>query len=106
MDEPRDNQIRVSVPEDVVAGYYANVVGVWHTAHEFAIDFCVVQPFVESPEDGVTDARVVARVRVPPTIVFDLLRSINENLAEYEHRYGHIRRPGEPADIQGDETDD
>jgi Protein of unknown function (DUF3467) len=86
----------VVVPEDQVAGAYANFVGVWHTPHEFAIDFAVIQPFAGPP--GSMQARVVSRVRIPPTIVFDLLRTINENLAQYEEAFGEIKRPGTKAD--------
>ena len=37
--------------------------------------------------------QVVARVRVPPTVVFDYLRTINENLSTYEANFGSIQRP-------------
>ena len=31
--------------------------------------------------------------RVPPTVVFDFLRTINENLSTYESTFGSIQRP-------------
>jgi hypothetical protein len=89
---PDPHGVNVVVPDDQVAGHYANVVGVWHTPHEFAVDFCVIQPFVGG-EQGSMQARVVTRVRIPPTIVFDLLRAINDNLAKYEDTFGEIKRP-------------
>jgi hypothetical protein len=46
-------------------------------------------------------ARVVARVRIPPTIVFDLLRAVNENLAQYEEAFGEIKRPSDEAPDEG-----
>jgi len=82
-------QLNVVVPPDQAIGSYASLVGVWHTPHEFAIDFCVVQPFLP---DG-PGAQVVSRVRVPPTIVFELLKMLNQNLTEYEETYGEIQRP-------------
>jgi hypothetical protein len=99
MSTPEPAGFNVLVPDDKVAGAYANVVGVWHTPHEFAIDFAVVQPFAGGPE-GSMQALVTARVRVPPTIVFDLLRAINENLAEYETEFGEIKRPEDAGDDQ------
>lgn len=84
-------EIAIHVPEEEAMGHYANFVGVWHTPHEFAIDFCVVQPFLP---DG-PSAKVVSRVRIPPTIVFDLLRTLNQNLTEYERAFGEIQRPFE-----------
>ena len=33
------------------------------------------------------------RVRVPPTVLFDFLRTINDNLSTYESNFGSIQRP-------------
>jgi len=88
-DQPQN--LQVNVPPDQVAGHYANLVGVWHTPHEFAIDFCVIQPFAGAEPDTMS-AQVVARVRIPPTLVFDLLRAVNENLGQYETQFGEIKR--------------
>jgi hypothetical protein len=38
--------------------------------------------------------RVVARVKIPPTVVFSLIRAINENMTRYEQAFGEIQRPG------------
>jgi hypothetical protein len=89
MMESESQDIAINVPEDEAIGHYANFVGVWHTPHEFAIDFCVVQPFLLTGPS----AKVVSRVRIPPTIVFDLLRTLNQNLTEYERTFGEIKRP-------------
>jgi hypothetical protein len=81
------------------AGSYANALAIWHTSHEFTFDFLVSsappQP-AHSAQGEVIRAphRLVARVRVPPTAVFDIIRTINENLTMYEQRFGQIRRPG------------
>lgn len=67
--------------------------------HEFTFDF-----FVSSnpPAEGrnaegemVIRAphRLVARVRVPPTSVFDIIRTISQNLSLYEQKFGPIRTP-------------
>lgn len=32
----------VEVPPELVAGAYANVVGIWHTEHEFTLDLAVM----------------------------------------------------------------
>lgn len=93
--ESNGQEIAVNVPEEEAIGHYANFVGVWHTPHEFAIDFCVVQPFL--PEGPA--AKVVSRVRIPPTIVFDLLRTLNQNLTDYEKSFGEIKRPEAPQEM-------
>jgi hypothetical protein len=44
---------------------------------------------------AVVPCHVVARVKVPVTVVFDLIRALNENMTKYEERFGEIHRPGE-----------
>ncbi len=85
----------------LAGGVYANNLVIWHTAHEFTLDFTVnsqpPQPAVA--EDGTTVIRVphqlVARVRIPPGLIFDVIRAINENMTNYERAFGQIRRPGQ-----------
>ena len=43
-------------------------------------------------------AELVARVRIPATMAFDVIRSINEELTAYEREAGEVRRPGEAPD--------
>jgi hypothetical protein len=88
-----------NVPDPLAAGTYANFLGVWHTAHEFTLDFAVTQPpgAAQTP-DGQTVTRVpcqvVARVKVPPTVLFDFLRTLNENLDQWERTF----QPQPPAE--------
>jgi hypothetical protein len=81
-------------------GVYANGLIAWFTPHEFTLDFIVnsapSQPG-ETPEgEAVIRAphRLAARVRIPPTALFDIIRAINENMGRYEQAFGPIRRPG------------
>jgi hypothetical protein len=89
--------------EATEAGVYANGMAVWHTGHEFTFDFFVnSQPPQEAQTpDGErvirAPHRMVARVRIPPTSVFDILRTINQNLTLYEQKFGQIRTPGDNA---------
>ncbi len=82
------------------AGAYANGLAIWHTMHEFTFDFFVSS---QPPQEIRTQEgerviraphRLVARVRVPPSAVFDIIRTVNENLTLYEHMFGQIRTPG------------
>ncbi|HEX4490742.1 MAG TPA: DUF3467 domain-containing protein [Acidimicrobiia bacterium] len=91
-------RFEMSISENEVVGVYSNFLGVWHTPHEFTLDFAVTQPAMPgTDEDGNAVTRVpcqvVARVRVPPTVLFDFLRTINENLSNYESSFGSIQRP-------------
>lgn len=82
----------MQISEAQNAGVYANFLGVWHTAHEFTLDFAVTQPasLAQTP-DGQTVTRVpcqvVSRIKVPPTVLFDFLRTLNENLSNWEQNF-------------------
>lgn len=87
------------------AGSYASGLAIWHTPHEFTFDFFVSsQPPAEArtAEGEVViraPHRLVARVRIPPTSVFDIIRTISENLSLYEQKFGPIRMPGAGAPL-------
>jgi hypothetical protein len=87
---------------------YANFVAVWHSAYEFTIDFCSTQPPQRPDADApvVVPCRAVSRVTIPVTLIFDVMRALNENMTRFEGVFGAIRRPGqesddEPGDIIG-----
>ncbi len=87
----------MTVPPELQTGSYANVVGIWHTPHEFTLDFAVLMPPVPATEDGPSSmpCEVVARIKIAPSLIFDLLRAVNENMTRYEQAYGEIRQPGQ-----------
>ena len=106
-DEPQV-RFEMSISENDVIGGYSNFLGVWHTAHEITLDYAVTQPAMAgADEDGNAVTRVpcqvVARVRVPPTVLFDFLRTINDNLSTYEANFGSIQRPDSGAVYPPDE---
>ena len=97
MTEPQQF-LDITVPAEQEVGVYANLLAIWHTADEFTLDFAVKQPSeVRDTADGGQEvhvpARVVARVRVPPGQIFEILRALNENMTHYERAFGEIRRP-------------
>lgn len=93
--EPNDQpplHFELTISESLAPGTYANFLGVWHTAHEFTLDFAVTQPPGPGQlQDGTVVTRVpcqvVARVKVPPSVLFDFLRTLNENLDQWERTF-------------------
>jgi hypothetical protein len=108
MDDVRPPQFEIQVPPELENGAYANFLSVWHSPWEFTLDFAVTQQ-PEALEDGNAAAgirvpsRVVARVKLPPTLVFDVLQALNENMTRFENTYGVIRRPGQGEEPQHDD---
>jgi hypothetical protein len=71
---------RFFVPRVVEPGVYANQFAVWHTEHEFTLDFAVPKPpgDAEGRDDvGPLPARVVVRVRLPVTMAFEVIRKLS-----------------------------
>jgi hypothetical protein len=89
-DDEDVQRLELRVPEDHEPGVYANLLSVWHTHHEFTLDFATTLP----TEGAVQPARVVARVKLPPTVMFAVLRTLNENLTMFEQAYGTVSGPG------------
>jgi hypothetical protein len=98
MEQPEQRQeIQMVVPPDKEAGVYANFLGVWHSGYEFTLDFATTQPArpsEEDPERTVMPCLVVSRIKIPVTLIFDVVRALNENMTRYEETFGEIRRPG------------
>ena len=83
-------EFEVDVPEALRGGAYANAARPWHTAHEFTLDFIALEEPIEEAADVVRGI-VTSRVRIPVTMIFDLIRALNETMTRYENVFGEIR---------------
>ena len=108
MSERADDSLRLEfyIPADQEPGVYAHAAVVWHTRYDFTIDFAATQlPRPSNPDDPesplVIPARVVARVRIPPTQAFDLIRAISGTMERYEAAWGEIVPPEPPRPGEG-----
>lgn len=94
--------LQYRIAEDLEGGVYANNVVIWHTGHEFTFDFASRLPTGSGDAGGDNvPFRVVSRVKVPVSLVFEVLKAINTNMAKYEETFGEIRevkqKPAEGA---------
>ncbi len=62
------------------------------------LEFSVTLPTENTGDEVVVPCRVTSRVKVPPTLLFDLIRALNENMTKYEQAFGEIKRPGEGSE--------
>ena len=88
---PQQAQVRMEIADDKKAGVYANVAAVWHGPYEFTLDFGVAG-MPEHDENGelFVSTPIVARVKVPASVIFEIARAIAENVDRYEASYGPI----------------
>jgi hypothetical protein len=86
-----EKSVRVNlIPPDDVTGCYSNIVAVWHTPYDFTLDFGVLGQPVERDDELVVDTPVVARVKLPVSVIFSLAKAIAENVDNYEKAFGAI----------------
>jgi hypothetical protein len=88
-------ELQITLPPELEGGTYSNVLHVHHTAYEFTLDFGVMQP-AERDEAGSpvrVPVRVVSRIRIPVTLLFEVLKALNQNLTNYEANFGPIGEP-------------
>lgn len=83
-------QIKLEVPASLMATY-TNFAMITHTASEVIFDFAQIMP-------NMPKARVQTRVVLTPTNARLLLNALNENLANYEKKFGEIKTPPTLAD--------
>ncbi len=94
---------QIDVPSDVEAGVPADFANIWHTRTSFVLDFAVPKgppQVLEKNDEGqrraVVNARVVARVRIPPEQAFEIARALTQQLDQWEKETG--RRPPTPPE--------
>ena len=107
-DAPKSLPLQVRVPDELASGVYSNVAAVWHTAHDFTLDF-LLAGMVTQDETGnqFVEAPVQARIKVAPSVVFQIAKAIADNVYQYEQVYGAITpRPEDPAKLFPPPEDD
>jgi hypothetical protein len=82
---PAPQQINVELPADLEA-IYANFAIITHSPSEVVIDFARLLP-------NLPKAKIYARVVMTPLNAKLLLRALQENLANFEERFGEVRLP-------------
>lgn len=86
-----EQQAHLHIPDDRVEGTYADFVSVWHSRDVFVLDFAVLsQPTTPAQ----LSARVVSRVRIPPTQVFEIMKALEQQLTAWENE----GKPAKPSD--------
>jgi hypothetical protein len=97
-DSPREVTFDFDISPEAKRSIYANTFNIWFSPYEFVLDWGLADEIeAEDPDDPASPLRipvlVVARVRLPPGLVFDVLRGLNQAMTRYEAIFGEIRRP-------------
>ena len=79
----------VTLNESVPAGgTYANGALVWNTPHEFTVDFTSHRSPTQAGDAH--NVLVVARMKIPTSAMFPIVRAISANIDRYEQQHGRI----------------
>ncbi|MFC1476932.1 DUF3467 domain-containing protein [candidate division KSB1 bacterium] len=91
MNSPK--QINVELGEKEAEGIYSNLALISHSAAEFVIDFTRVLP-------GVPKTKVYARIIMTPQHAKSLFNALQDNITQFEKKFGEIKLHGGPAEQQ------
>ena len=92
MVQPNQQQIPISIPENLKGGVYCNNMLVAHTKEEFFMDFLMMAP---------GGGALVSRVIMSPGHMKRTLAALQTNLKLYEDAYGKIEEATEPGAGKG-----
>ena len=83
-------QLNINIAPDKQQGVFANLALIAHTPTEFVLDFAQIMP-------GMPQANVVSRVVVTPDQAKKILGALQNNIAQYEQKFGVIKPVGSPT---------
>ena len=83
-------ELKINIAPDKAQGVFANLALIAHTPTEFVLDFAQLMP-------GIQQANVVARVVVTPDQAKKLLGALQNNVGQYESKFGTIQPIGGPV---------
>ncbi len=86
-EQPAKKEIKITFPESLRGGAYANSMFATHTREEFILDFVMMTPPVGT---------VTARVITSPGHMKRMVAALAENLKKYEAKFGKIAEAPEP----------
>ena len=85
-----EKELKINIAPDKQQGVFANLALIAHTPTEFVLDFAQLMP-------GVPQANVVARVVVTPDQAKKILGALQNNIGQYEQKFGVIKPVGGPV---------
>jgi hypothetical protein len=92
-------RFEVEMSADVEVGIHADFANLWHTPDTIVLDFAVLRqpPYMQVEKDGtevaIAPTRIVARVRIPPGQMWELMRALEKELTAWETATGKSAPP-------------
>jgi hypothetical protein len=97
MDQTKQQQINIELPEKEAEGIYANMVNIIHNPSEFILDFVRIMPLTQK-------GKVHARIIMTPPNLKMLSLALQENMKKFETQFGEIKVQGKDEKSIGFQT--
>ena len=85
-----EQKLNINITPDKAQGVFANLALIAHTPTEFVLDFAQIMP-------GLQQANVVSRIVVTPDQAKKILGALQNNIGQYEKKFGEIEPIGGPV---------
>src|SRR5215510_382643 len=85
--KPQQHPIQLELGEKESEGIYSNMAVITHSASEFIVDFARRMP-------GTPKAKVYSRIVMTPPSLIMFLKTLEQNVAMYQEKYGKIKVEG------------
>ncbi|MCB9032559.1 MAG: DUF3467 domain-containing protein [Chitinophagales bacterium] len=83
MENNKQNQLNIELPEEIAEGEFSNLAIITHSNQEFVLDFIRVAP-------GVPKAKVKSRIILTPQHAKRFMKALAENVKKFEQLHGEI----------------
>ncbi len=83
----QEKKLNINIAPDKAVGAFANLALIAHTPTEFVLDFAQIMP-------GLQQANVISRIVVTPDQAKKILGALQNNIAQYEQKFGVINPVG------------
>jgi hypothetical protein len=106
--EPEPTHLALTMDEGLEGGVFSDLAVVWHNQHGFTLDFFAFGPPGLRDGEGrrVQPGRAVARIKVPPGVIFQIAKAIADNVRKYEDVHGAITPQPSDVDTEWKEAQD
>lgn len=91
-----EQEIKVKADDKDLKGSYANVMYIAHSKEEFVLDFLNV-----FPPHGILASRVITS----PGHIKRIIKALEDNIKQYEEKFGRIEEASEPKQNIGFKVD-
>lgn len=92
MNESVARNFNIHCPEELLEGHYADFASIWHNQDAFVLDFVSMAAPPQPAEDGAKavniSCRVVTRVRIPASQVWEVMKALEKQYSAWEIETG------------------